>query len=158
MTQVTMPRRRPATRQRDRTPNHIKHVRCSIWLGASLPALGERRVPPRAGNLIRTHLSKGGPKQTTKFGRTAGNTVDDTIRRAQHPLHPCRTLLREIRQRLGIVSSHVLVACATLNGQRADRDCDVSAVLHHSVGDEITRLVELLDSLLDDPLLKGDAP
>jgi hypothetical protein len=45
-----------------------------------------------------------------------------------------------------------------LKAQRADRDCDVSAVLRQSVGDELIRLTELLDSLLDDHLLKGDAP
>lgn len=126
--------------------------------GRKFTRSGAKESPPRAGNLIRTHPSKGRPKQTTKFDRPARNTAADTIRRVQHPLHPCRTLLREIRQRLNIVSSHVLVACATLKAQRADRDCDVSVVLQHSVGDEVTRLVELLDSLLDDPLLKGDAP
>jgi len=102
--------------------------------------------------------SKSGPEQTAKFDRAADNTADDIIRRAQHPLHPCRTLLRDIRQRLRVVSSHVLLACATLKAQRADSDCDVSVVLRQSVGDELTRLIELLDSLLDEHLLKGDAP
>jgi hypothetical protein len=118
---------------------------------------GAKESPPRAGNLIRTHPLKRGSKQNAEFDR-ADNTSDDTIRRVQHPLHPCRRLLREIRQRLSVVSAHVVVACATLKAQRADHDCDVCAVLRHSVADELTRLAELLDSLLDDPSVKGDAP
>jgi len=125
--------------------------------GRKFTRSGARKSPLKGGNRIRTHPSRGRTKRTEESTKAA-DVAADTIRRARHPLSACASLLRDIRQELDLVNSHVVIAAAALKAQNAEHDSEIADVLRRSVGDALFRRIELLDRLLDDDVRKGDAP
>ncbi len=124
--------------------------------GRKFTRSGARKSPLKGGNRIRTHPSQGRLKQTEKSTKAA-DVAADTLRRARHPLSACAGLLRDIRQELDLVNSHVVIAAVALRTQNAEQDSEIADVLRRSVGDALFRRIELLDGLLGGDLLKGDA-
>jgi hypothetical protein len=109
-----------------------------------------RKSPLKGGNRIRTHPSEGNRKLTAD-SVGAGAVESDTPGRLGQELdrlRPCTGLLRDIRQQLDSVTSHIIVVRAALERQAADHDSDIALVLRRSVGDPLWELVERIDTLL----------